>query len=194
MHRSRTRFVAGLAAAALPLALLAGCGEDEPEPKFEDPTSESPSASSTPDEPEKPTPPAAMEGDDVEGAKAFVEYYFAVMDYAVRSQGTQDLHALATPSCSTCSGVEQIIESTRKNNGRIVGGKHKVAGIQLNEIQGEQAVSLFRGRIRVRTSAQVIRDSGLDGVDGDFPAGLRKYSVVVGRDGGEWKLADWRPL
>lgn len=196
MHRNRTRVAAGLAAAALPLALLAGCGEDEPKPKFEDPTSSAaePSDSASPDEPSKPTPPAAMKGKNTEGAKAFVEYYFKTMDWAIRTGDTKLLEKQAAPSCGPCAGVVEILNATRENGGRVTGGEHQLRGIELNELEPAKGIRTFRGNMILHASAQTIKNSGIDGADGRYPAGVKKYSILVARDGNDWHIADWRLL
>ncbi|HEX8779856.1 MAG TPA: DUF6318 family protein, partial [Nocardioides sp.] len=105
MKLGRTRLAAGVVAAALPLALLAGCGEDEPQPKFDEPTSESPSASPSPSGPVEPTPPAAMKGDDVEAAEAFATYYFQLLDYGRLTGDTRPVKSLTLPTCVACQGA-----------------------------------------------------------------------------------------
>src|SRR3954451_22133056 len=76
------RFVAVLATVAL--LSVAGCGDDKKDSRS-DPTptvSPSPSESKTPEVPVEPEVPAAMDNEDKAGAKAFVEYYWAVVSYA----------------------------------------------------------------------------------------------------------------
>jgi len=194
MTLSRTRLVAGITAAALPLAFLAGCGEDEPQPRFEDPTSESPSASetATPDEPTKPTPPTAMEGDDVAGAKAFVEYYFEVWDYAVASGNVRALRRLAFPSCVACKAVTDALQKSNTNGGTITGGAHTVQQVQFNQPSSSSGTRIFLGNARVLSTKQVIEGSGVKGLDGVYQPDTVKLFLTVAKDGNRWGVSEWR--
>jgi hypothetical protein len=191
MNLSRTRLGAGVTALILPLALLAGCGEDEPTPKFEKPSS-SPTASPSPDEPVKPTPPAAMEGDDVEAAKAFVEYYFEIWDYAVTSGDVRALEKLALPSCSTCATVTDMLRKAAKNDAIITGGEHVVRRAGFNPPSQQSGTSIFQGNAKVSNTRQTIEGSGVEGLDGSYPSGTVTYGMVLILNKGEWYMSEWR--
>lgn len=195
MQLSRTRIVAGVAATTLSLAFLAGCGEDEPQPKFEDPTSASPSKSASPEEPVEPTPPAAMEGDDVAGAKAFVEYYFDQLTYGVLSGRTKGLESLALADCGGCRGALNAARTIHQKGGTVRGGEMRASGIRL--AQKETPTSSFRafgGRLRLDISEQVIRGTGVQSLDGRSEASSIAIQIQVVHSSNGWQVAEWSQL
>lgn len=195
MQLSRTRIVAGVAAATLSLALLAGCGEDEPRPKFEDPTSASPSKSASPEEPVEPTPPAAMEGDDVAGAKAFVEYYFDLLGYAQATGKTAAVEGVALADCVPCGGSVGTIRDAYDNGGYIHGGEFRVAKVRASELGGgTQGFSTFTATAVVATTSQEISGSSDKKMNGQYPAGSQKMQFVLTHGAQGWRMAEWSVL
>src|SRR4051812_38018201 len=94
---SRTRAVL-TALSLLPVLLVAGCSDDDPEPKFaptpsESASSASPSSSATPETPQ-PTMPEAARGSDASSAEAFVKFYWDVVNYAQTSGDLDPLRGL----------------------------------------------------------------------------------------------------
>jgi hypothetical protein len=192
MQLSRTRLVAGVAAAALPLAVLAGCGEDEPKPKFEEPTSASPSESSSPTEPVEPTPPAAMKGDDVAGARAFVKYYFDLLGYAQATGDTDAVSKVALPDCAACSGTVRFIRQIYKTGGEIEGGTFTVSGLKTS-LQGEFSSDgkTYAATGNVATTSQVISGSAKPSFNSKTGPGSQDLQFLVTRSGTEWRMARW---
>lgn len=195
MHRSRTRAV-GLAAATLPLAFLAGCGEDDPVPKFEDPTSSaaSPSESPSPEEPVKPTPPAAMEGDDVKAAEAFAEYYFDLLGYAKFSGHTEQARRLALPTCAACDGAMDGVEATYDAGGQYKGGEMNVIQAKMSPLGEVRGVQTFRGTLIIRTTREVVSGTGNDKLDRVYGASRVKLEFVSMRDGKGWHVSEWQQI
>ena len=75
--------VAAATALLVPLA-LAGCAEDDPQPKLPSASATSPTttASATPDAAVEPTLPPEAQGKDEAAAEAFVRYYWELVNYA----------------------------------------------------------------------------------------------------------------
>jgi hypothetical protein len=193
MQLTRTRLVTGIAAATLPLALLAGCGEDEPTPKFEKPSS-SPTASPSPDEPVKPTPPAAMEGDDVEAAKAFVEYYFETATYAVLTGKVNPVKRLASPDCVGCRGLHEAITMVYEKGGVVTGGEMRATDVQMAAKDlAAPGVSAFGGRFSLRIAKQVIRGTGDSSIDGPAASLSTPTEIQVLHTDSGWTVAEWNP-
>lgn len=119
-----------IVAAAVGLALLAGCGqspEPSPPPTSEDalttattdvtqetetaPTTEAPETEEAEAEGPPQMPDAAKEQTE-EGAEAFVEYYIQTVNAGHLGNATaDDVRALAADSCETCSAFAEVIET-----------------------------------------------------------------------------------
>ena len=84
--------VAAATALLVPLA-LAGCAEDDPQPKLPSASATSPTttASATPDAAVEPTLPPEAQGKDEAAAEAFVRYFWDLVNYA---QETGDVKTL----------------------------------------------------------------------------------------------------
>lgn len=192
MQLSRTRLVSGIVAAALPLAVLAGCGEDEPKPKFEEPTSASPSESSSPEEPVEPTPPAAMKGDGVEGAEAFVEYYFDVVTYAVLTGDTTHAEKLALPDCASCRGLLDTVDAVYDKGGSVRGGEMRAEDVRMaaKEVAAD-SLQAYGGRLTLDVTKQVVRGTGDGDLDGEAQASQVPVQIQVVHSRSGWAVAEW---
>lgn len=97
-----------IAAATLPL-LLAGCTDDDPVPQIPDPTTPSPTASETTAAPEP------WEEQTEDGAIAFAEHWFDLLNAARLEFQTEPLAEASTPECATCSNYVSLIDKWRAN-------------------------------------------------------------------------------
>ena len=124
------RLVAGCAVIGV---LAAGCSDAEGDPPGAEPsaTEQSPTTSATPEKTASPGPgptpwpeptrPAAMERDDIEGAKAAAEYFLELFTYA---QVTGDLDAwnqISHPDCVFCSSVADRVNAVHNSGGYLDG-------------------------------------------------------------------------
>lgn len=192
MQLSRTRLVSGIVAAALPLAVLAGCGEDEPKPKFEEPTSASPSESSSPEEPVEPTPPAVMKGDGVEGAKAFVEYYFELLGYAQATGDTAAVEEVALTDCAACTGTVEFIRDVYETGGEVKGGDFTVSALKAS-LQGRFSSEgkSYAATGKVATSRQTISGSSKKTLNSETKPGAQELQFLVTHSDSGWRMARW---
>lgn len=180
-----------LAVACLLPLLLAGCSDAEPTPQIPDPTTSSPSADETETGPVEPTLPPEAEGDGAEAAEAFVSYYFAMVDHARATGMTAPLREIALDSCGTCEGVIDVINQVSENKGTIAGGDQTVREMQLRQLGGVEGVSTFRGTAQVDSTEQTIQGSGDSELDGIYPPGTLKVSVLVVKGKQGWRFAEW---
>jgi hypothetical protein len=110
--RGLWRAVARVAACAL--LITAGCDGDSdqsaPTPRGESSPSAEPSTPATPRGPAEPTLPAKAEGNSPQAAKAFVEHYVELLNFAFL---TGDISALRKASSSDCSGCRDYVSFIR---------------------------------------------------------------------------------
>ncbi len=110
-------------AVAIGLLGLPGCGTDPPTPP---PLTPSPSA--TPSAPTAPELPPEAQGSSRKAAKAFVEYYVAVMSYAVRTGDTSLLQRASSSKCESCSTMLESIKETYRQGGSVEGETSSIGG------------------------------------------------------------------
>ncbi len=178
------------AAVVLPL-LLTGCTQDEPVPKMPASSAPSPTADESEASPVEPTLPPEAQRPGKAGAEAFVGFYFAQVDHARRTGDTAELRKMALRSCTSCIGVTDLIERVERRGGSIVGGDQTVANLRLGQLTGVKGVATFRGTANVASTEQVIEGSGDNSLDGIYPAGSLKMSILVIRGGQGWRFAEW---
>lgn len=153
---------AALAASLAALALLTGCTDDDPSPG--DPTStwtptgepETPTSSATAKPTEPPLPDAATKATE-EGARAFITYYWDLINYA---QVTGDVEALKRVSGSTCRGCSRVINGISDlytDGGHAIGGEYTLRIERITEVTTPDKAALgIEAAIRVRNQEQTI--------------------------------------
>ncbi len=130
-RRGRDSFalVARAVAPALAVAAVlapAGCAGGQAEP------SPGPSSTSTTTAPATPAPsptrsapperPAAMDRDDLEGAKAAAQYFLELYPYAYNTGDLTEWTAMSHPECIFCASVIENVEALHAEGGYEVGG------------------------------------------------------------------------
>ncbi|WGX94585.1 DUF6318 family protein [Nocardioides sp. L-11A] len=185
----------GLLAAALVLLLsAAACTDDSPDPR--DPTStwsptgtiDTPSPTEPPTEPpSEPGLPEAAKQASEDGARAFIEYYWELINYA---QVTGDVKALKAASATTCKGCQAGIRGIRRHyqsGGTIVGGAHRVDHATLTEVTSESDIYAFHSEVQVEHDGQTIMSG--DGAEEAREPGSDKWDLyLLWVDGTRWRL------
>jgi hypothetical protein len=181
------------AVAVLVLLLLSGCSDDDPSPR--DPSStwsptgkmETETPTSTAPEPVETELPAAAREASEAGARAFIEYYWELINYA---QATGDVKALKAVSASTCKGCGAGIRGIKKHygsGGTIVGGTNRIARLSLTEVTSASGIYAFQGDARVEHDAQTIVAS--DGSEDARNSGTNEWTLyVLWVDDSRWRL------
>ena len=133
MTRMTDRRTAALASTALVTSLLAGCNGDTTDPTTSTTSSStttstsgsttsssttSTTASPTAQVPVKPKFPAAAKKQDGKGAVAFVEYYWAALNYAWSKPDDEILKNLGTDDCSVCDYMQETSEDLVRDGQR----------------------------------------------------------------------------
>lgn len=181
-----------LGALALAAVLtLSACSSDDPEPKV----APTPSASvtATPTSPPssgngEPLAPQELSRSDAAGAKAFVEYYWDLVDFAQASGDVDALASVSLPSCEACEGGMASIEKTYDQGGSIEGGEATVRELSAKPVQrGDDVV--FEVQVRVVTTRQQVRVPGKK--PSTYPPGDTRLQFIVEQVDGAWKVGRW---
>jgi hypothetical protein len=121
------RRTTGVIIASVVLVLAACSGDADPSP----PSSPTPTTPATAVPTSSPTPtapvmPQAAKTHTQAGAKAFVEYFWEVVDYAQATGDTAAIRALSVGGCTGCDGGIHGIDKVYDAGGSIQGGRTAV--------------------------------------------------------------------
>ncbi|WP_122816461.1 DUF6318 family protein [Nocardioides pantholopis] len=179
-----------LAAACAALALT-GCSEDDPAPKIDPGDSSSAAATPTPTStaPVEPTLPAEAEGTDAAAAKAFVEFYWEMADYAQATGDAQGLQRLGADTCEPCRTAVAFVEEAYRDEGQVRGGETTLSAINSAELQTRTGTAT-QVKLKVTSTDQVVDYPG-NRPDDRYPGGTVRASFVVTRDSGQWLVSYW---
>lgn len=117
-----------------PAVTLTGCSDgDDPDGSAE-PTStwsptgtmEQPSTSPASAHPTEPVLPAAATERTEAGARAFIQHYWDLVNYAQVTGDVTRLSATSGPDCSACQAFIDRVRVHYRGGGRIVGGSNEV--------------------------------------------------------------------
>lgn len=189
---SRTRAVraAAVLTALASTLLVAGCGGD-PEPKFAVPSettsAPTPSPSETPAAagPTEPTLPAAARSHDAAGAKAFVKFYWAMINYAQETGDVSGLESLAH-KCVGCDAGVKFIKDSYRDGGSIRGGRGTVRTEDVAFI-GREGKSWAVAEFLVTSTKQFVLDA--DGAELErFPGGTSRYRIFLEPTSDAWVI------
>ncbi|WP_408895622.1 DUF6318 family protein [Nocardioides sp. R1-1] len=186
------RRLRALVALVLLIVGVTACSDDEPAPH--DPSStwsptgtmEAPSstAAAVPIEPRLPD--AAREASEA-GARAFIAYYWELVNYA---QVTGDVKALKAVSGTNCKGCAAGIEGIRtlyRDGGRLEGGDYDIEFKVMNELKDADGSGYaFEAKLTASTGEQTKVDG--DGRTTRIPAGSSDVVVVAAWLGSGWRL------
>lgn len=175
------------------VTLVLGACSGDPKPKFAPSPSASPSVSVTstpsPTAPVAPTMPAEAREFTESGARALVEHYWELSDYAQRTGDVSALRELATADCRACaSGVRAIVE-LYADGGRIIGGSTETAGAEVSEVQLRNGPAL-KVDLTVTNKNQRVDFPGEER-DGSFPAGTIEATFVVVPNPSHPRISFW---
>lgn len=154
---------AALAASVAALALLGACSDDDPSPG--DPSStwtptgkpETPTSDAT----EKPTEPALPEAATKateDGARAFIAYYWDLINYAQVTGDVKALKRASGPTCDGCTRAVRAVEELYGSGGQADGGDYDLVIERVRELSSD-ALYGMEAVIRVRNAEQrIVRD------------------------------------
>jgi hypothetical protein len=114
---------------ALTIALSACSNTDDTAPP---PTpTPSPAATTTATAPTPPVMPRAARAHTEAGAKAFVEYFWDVVNYAQATGDTNQLADLSADGCTGCDAGIASIKHVYADGGQIIGGRSELSNFSI---------------------------------------------------------------
>jgi hypothetical protein len=135
------RAIVAVIVAAICCPALVSCGHDEAAgPQGSPPTSPVPadpptsSPPTTPSDGSTATPPqmpALARQKSEAGAKAFVKYYIAVLNYAWTAESGDQVRNLSLNRCKLCQGLAKFVDSVTRHGGFQSGGEWSVINATL---------------------------------------------------------------
>ncbi|MBM9460505.1 hypothetical protein JK386_11375 [Nocardioides sp. zg-536] len=179
--------------AALLACALAGCSDADGKESSPRPSTSTSSptvpASSTParSTPAEPELPAAADRPTKNGARAFIEHYWDLINYAQESGDVTALRQASSHTCEGCSTGITGIEALYREGGYTVGGQYSIDSIKINRlVASKNDIDAFEALLSVTNAPQQI-------VNGDGDVQRLKSStneVVVATlwSEGEWQL------
>ncbi len=125
----------------------------------------------------RPAMPDAAKQNTVAGAKAFVYYFFDVLNYANAALDPSALQSAYTQDCKACIAIAQTIKNSQKELQYLYKGKYAVNWIQLapNQVPGDYVGLLSYSREEAGATS---RDGKLIGAPSS-PEMNKQESLVV---------------
>lgn len=156
LHRAPTATALLLAATFA----LSACSDDERDSPEPSPTPSSTSASPTATPSAKPTEPvlpeAAKEATEA-GARAFITYYWDLINYAQVTGDVKALKKASGPNCGGCRGGIDAVRRLYRDGGSATGGTYEVEIGDVREIKpADKTLTGIEARYEVRNSKQTI--------------------------------------
>ncbi|KQZ67039.1 DUF6318 family protein [Nocardioides sp. Root151] len=189
----RLRTTAGIGLAALLLASLAACADDDSGASPSDPDSSTTTASTSPTTEPSPTVtdtgpsiPTDAQGTDEASAKAFVRFYFATLSEAMQTGDTEALRQLATKKCKTCRTVPARIRNVYSKGGSLQTEGWKVANVVT---YAEESRSLGFYLKVIETESQLFDEDGKRVTT--TPESESSSRIVITRGPGRWLIDEW---
>ncbi|KRF12885.1 DUF6318 family protein [Nocardioides sp. Soil796] len=187
----RLRTTAGIGLAALLLASLAACMDDDSGASPSDPDSSTTTASTSPTVEPSPTVtdtgpsiPADAQGTDEASAKTFVRFYFATLSEAMQTGDTETLEQLGSKRCVSCRKLSNLISDTYAK-----GGYYETPGWRVRQMFDEKQLRLGRFSFLLST---IQAERTLFGTNGEQVDTQRRSEVpmrvIVEPKAGRWRI------
>lgn len=173
------------------LALTACNGGDDPSdpmstgtPTATTDTSPTTSPSAAPTEPALPA--AAAQATEA-GARAFITYYWDLINYAQVTGEVKTLKAVSGPNCERCDAGINGIRSVYEADGHLTDGNYQPSILRMKQIEGSNSdIYAFESKIDLRNDDHVAVDA--EGVETPFAASTVAYLVYVLWVDEKWRL------
>nr|WP_257759336.1 DUF6318 family protein [Pimelobacter simplex] len=182
LRARRRRCVVALALVVLG-AGVGGCNADPPDPgpTWSASVSADGTASGSPTAapgPVVPVLPAAAREASEAGARAFVGYYWELVNYAQATGDVRRLQRTSAATCDVCMGLVRDIREHYRAGGAIIGGENTVRITEVAELKADSVAALgFRLELEVTHDDQTILDGG--GSTSSPSAGVNHFTAYA---------------
>ncbi|GAA4096118.1 DUF6318 family protein [Nocardioides kongjuensis] len=179
------------AVAMLVLLLLSGCSDGNASPR--DPSSTwSPTGtmqtptSAAPDPVEPQLPAAAKEASEA-GARAFIAYYWDLINYAQVTGDVKALRSVSGPHCNGCKAGIRGVRELYAEGGHIEGGGYSVHLVKVNQLKSTNPSHFaFEAKLSATTDEQTVIAG--DGTSTTNPVATSTVVVAVLWLDSQWRL------
>ncbi|MEV5001849.1 DUF6318 family protein [Nocardioides sp. LML1-1-1.1] len=186
-----SRAVAAVVGAGALAAGVVGCTGDDPGagPSPSPSASVSTSVSPTPEPtaaPVAPVLPAAARKATEAGARAFIAYYWALINYAQVTGDVKGLEKVSGPSCDGCkAGIDGIVKIYR-GGGQVSGSLERISVDDLKSLTSKSSNAVaFHGVVTASHGSQTVTDG--DGAKETRGPGSDTFDVYL-----LWVAKSWR--
>lgn len=174
-------------------AALTGCvGGSDAQPTPPATPTPSPTSSPSPTPPAGPTlPPAPEPATGKKGAKAFVRYYWDVVNYAQATGDTEVLKTLGVDECDSCNVGIETIENNTVQGAVVTGGHLTPRRLTPRHVSTGSLGEVWSIGVVLDNTDQTVTYP--DKVQ-RFPATTITISMAAVQRAGTWTLTDWTVL
>lgn len=136
--------------------------------------------------PEEPELPAAAREATEDGARAFVGYYWELVNYAQATGDVKRLRQVSAPTCDVCVAFVEKVRALYSRGGRILGGANRSEVTELVDLELESGGHGLRVEHNVSHDAQTIINA--DGDEDAHAAGTDHFTAFLLWVGQRWRL------
>jgi len=131
-----------------------------------------------------PPLPEAASARDQAGAEAFVQHWFDLLNYGIRTGDMDPLREVSASDCSTCRSVASDVEDIYRGGGRVEGNEFEV-DVVVSPAPGDDGVVMTTVTYAVEAGIEMLGD----GTKKEIPAvpTTTQAAVVTFNDG--WTFA-----
>ncbi len=134
-----------------------------------------------------PEMPAIAKEHTEEGLKAFIEYYYDLIDYSYESQSTDLLSQYTNPLCGTCSQIVYDIQTDHAAGAWRVGGETNLDLVYVD--MSERPMGYKYGQVKFNQKSFINHDSKTDRSANDANWGI-KWQMFFKAAANGWIVVD----
>ena len=134
-------------------------------------------------EPREPVLPAAAWGDSVRSAKAFVEYYIDLLNYAMVSGDTEAFRA-ASSNCEGCDRYAELFEQTHEG-----GGEAQTKGWAITYTSAHSVRKSVVALVEIDAARLVLKPSNNSAIE-TSPSESYSLKIDLKRTSGTWSVTN----
>ncbi|TNM49503.1 hypothetical protein FHP29_01210 [Nocardioides albidus] len=142
--------------------------------------------SAAPDPVEPELPAAAKEASEA-GARAFIMYYWDLINYAQVTGDVKALKAVSGPNCDRCDAGISAVRKVYRGGGHITDGRYTPSLTAVTKLEAEnRSLYAFEAKAQITNVAHTAVDA--DGQIQQFKASTTNYVVDVLWVDNHWRL------